>query len=109
MLNPMLRTCRRLSTGTLQCFVINTFIAVCTQKIDWSEAMIDRAYEEAEETEEEALEEAREKRRVPGNRPMVYGPIPGTRIAQLYVRGLRSEVSYGFGAHALKSYNFIQV
>ena len=58
-----------------------------SQKIDLSEEMIDRAYEEAEEAEREALEEAREKRSVFANRPMVYGPIPGTCTIQLYVEG----------------------
>ena len=52
--------------------------------------MIDRAYEKAAEAEEEALEEAREKRRVLGNRPMVYGPIPGTCIVPLLSKGCRS-------------------
>ena len=52
--------------------------------------MIDRAYEEAEEAEKEALEEAREKRRVAANRPMVYGPIPGTCIVPLMSKGCRS-------------------
>ena len=67
----------RFSAVTPQCFLLNPLIVVCTQKIDLSEEMIDRAYEEAEEAEEEAMEEAREKRRVAANRPMVYGPIPG--------------------------------
>ena len=84
---PMCRKCNRFNTMT-QIFAIKPFYFRISQKIDLSEEMIDQAYKEAEEAEREALEEAREKRGVLANRPMVYGPIPGTCTVQLYVERL---------------------